>query len=270
MRKLFLLVLALCLLLSLAACATKGKTSDVKPIPAAQTTVQPTPETDAPETDAPETDAPETDAPETDAPETDAPATTAVTVPETTAEPETGLTHGRIEDGAYWNESLNLRIACPDGFTFYTEDELAAQNNLTGSLLEQTDFSEVVKKNGQFIDMVMNTADGSSVNLVISPNNASLETFTDEQIISMMQGMLQEQYEKLGMHVKEAEVRTMQFMGADKPVLVLDIEVNGSSIKMYQFFDREGSDDYYATNTITLFDEDLDVQTILDGYSRIH
>ena len=230
MKKLCMITLALCLLLSLAACSTEGKAPDAKDTTAAaQTTVQTPSDTDAPETDAPETEAPETDAP--------IPVTTAAPAPDTTAAPQT---------------------------------QLAAQNSLTADLLEQTDISDLVKQNGQLIDMCMSTASGSSANLVISPNNASLKSVTDEQLISMMKDMLVEQYEKVGMHVVEAEVKTMQLFGSDKPVLVLDIEVNDTPIRMYQFFDREASDDYYATNTITLFDDELDAQSIMDGYSRIH
>ena len=245
MKKLCMITLALCLLLSLAACSTEGKAPDAKDTTAAaQTTVQTPSDTDAPETDAPETEAPETDAP--------VPVTTAAPAPDTTAAPQTGLNHGVIEGNAYLNETLNLRIACPEGFSFYTEEQLAAQNSLTADLLEQTDISDLVKQNGQLIDMCMSTASGSSANLVISPNNASLKSVTDEQLISMMKDMLVEQYEKVGMHVVEAEAKTMQLFGSDKPVLVLDIEVNDTPIRMYQFFDREASDDYYATNTITL------------------
>ena len=259
MKKLCMITLALCLLLSLAACSTEGKAPDAKDTTAAaQTTAQTPSATDAPETDAPETDAP-------------VPViTTAAPAPDTTAAPQIGLNHGVIEGNAYLNETLNLRIACPEGFSFYTEEELAAQNSLTADLLEQTDISDLVKQNGQLIDMCMSTASGSSANLVISPNNGSLKSVTDEQLISMMKDMLVEQYEKVGMHVVESEVKTMQLFGSDKPVLVLDIEVNDTPIRMYQFFDREASDDYYATNTITLFDEELDAQSIMDGYSRIH
>lgn len=259
MKKLSMIALALCLLLSLAACSTEGKATPVAKDTTAevQTTVQPQPDTEAPKTEAPETEA-------------SVPVTTAEPAPDTTAAPQTGLNHGVIEDNAYLNETLNLRIACPDGFTFYTEEELAAQNSLTADLLEQTDISELVKESGQLIDMCMSSAGGSSINLVISPNNAALKTVTDEQIISMMKDMLVEQYEKVGMHVVETEVKTMQYCGAQKPVLALDMEVNGAAIKMYQFFDRESSDDYYATNTITLFGDEIDAQTIMDGYSRIH
>ena len=258
MKKLCMITLALCLLLSLAACSTEGKASDAKDTTAAaQTTVQTPSDTDAPETDAPDTDAP-------------VPVTTAAPAPDTTAAPQTGLNHGVIEGNAYLNETLNLRIACPEGFSFYTEEQLAAQNSLTADLLEQTDISDLVKQNGQLIDMCMSSDSGSSANLVISPNNASLKSVTDEQLISMMKDMLVEQYEKVGMHVVGSEVKTMQLFGSDKPVLVLDIEVNDTPIRMYQFFDRETSDDYYATNTITLFDEELDAQSIMDGYSRIH
>ncbi len=105
----------------------------MQPAPA-QTTVQTPSDTDAPETDAPETEAPETDAP--------IPVTTAAPAPDTTAAPQTGLNHGVIEGNAYLNETLNLRIACPEGFSFYTEEQLAAQNSLTADLLEQTDISE--------------------------------------------------------------------------------------------------------------------------------
>lgn len=258
MKKLCMITLALCLLLSLAACSTEGKAPDAKDTTAAAQTTSQTPSA----TDAPETDAPETEAP--------IPVTTAAPAPDTTAAPQTGLNHGVIEGNAYLNETLNLRIACPEGFSFYTEEELAAQNSLTADLLEQTDISDLVKQNGQLIDMCMSSDSGNSANLVISPNNGSLKSVTDEQLISMMKDMLVEQYEKVGMHVVEAEVKTMQLFGSDKPVLVLDIEVNDTPIRMYQFFDREASDDYYATNTITLFDEELDAQSIMDGYSRIH
>ena len=273
MKRILTLALVLCLVFCLAAC---GGQSEQKPAPADTQAQTEAPKTEAPETEAPETEAPKTEAPETDAPETEAPETEApkTEVPETEAletQPAEGETreHGRVEGDSYYNDYLDLKIARPSGWIFYSDEQLALASNLSAELFSDTDISELIKQSGQLIDMMMVDAAGDNVNLLLQPAQAALASVSDEQIFQLAEATFRAQFESAGMKVENYEVCTVKLFGEDKTALKLTMTGMGRTMEEYQIWLRPGGD-YMGILTIGFNTEDADPQTIFDGITHIN
>lgn len=286
MKKLTAILLLLCMLGVLTACSAKKENTtpptasrqETQPSaaptdPPAQTTAAPTQaETPAP-TEAPTTtEAPvTTEAPTTmEAPvTTEAPTTTEA--PATTEAPEEiELGHGRIEGDAYINESLNLRITRPDGYIFYTEEQIALQYGLTAELFEDTSVAELIEENGSLIDMFMVDASGSNVNLTIQPMQAAMDFYSDAQMFDLMKDLYYQQFEASGVSIESYEVQKAELFGTEKDVLRMGMSYLGNAIVEYQFMLRESGWENYAVVTITQTSDGGDVQSMLDNFSRLH
>ena len=265
MKPVLTAVLALCLLLSMTACADVAlPNSDVAPETKAQETKAPETEAPVPETEAPtEALAPETEAPtEAPAPETDTPTEAP------TEEPAVGLTHGTVEGNSYINETLNIRLTLPEGWIFYTEEQIAAQNNITVDMFQGTDVAEALQTIGQFIDMVASTSDGSNTNLVIQPAQELLSLYTDKQLFELMQETISTQFESAGVELKEYEILDFPALGKDQAALRMVFTMAGIEMTQYQIWLRENPD-YLAILSVTSATQ-LDAESFFDGLSRLH
>lgn len=240
MRRLIPLLLAVLLLLCLTACGD-SKTS---------------PETKAPETQTPATEAPTTKAPETEAATTEAP------------QEGPALSHGTVEGDTYINEALNVQIKAPQGWVFFTDEQIAAQNGLTVDMFEGTKVADAIDKAGQMIDMLVQSANGSNANLVIQASQPVLAIYNDDQLFTLMEDTYRDQLEGTGMEIKEYEVAQLRVFGEDRPALRMVLEMQGRSITEYQIWLRDNPS-YSGILTMTLTD-DGDPQAFFDGLSRLN
>ena len=225
MKRLSMILLALCLMLALVACGAGNQTSSTAN----------TPET-------------------TSAPETENVGTKEI--------------RGKVEGDAYTNNYLNLSIERPQGWAFYTEDQIAEMNGFTTELFEETDIADIVAEAGQQTDMMMSDGGSNSLNLIIQPSQSTLETLTDEQIFQFSEKTVQDQLNAVGWTIDKYEAVTMQVGGEDRSVLHMAITANGVSFDEYQIWIRP-SGDYMATLTLAL-QKDMDPQPVLDGIKNLH
>ena len=225
MKRLSMILLALCLVLALVACGAGNQTSSTAN----------TPET-------------------TSAPETENVGTKEI--------------RGKVEGDAYTNDYLNLCIERPQGWVFYTEDQIAEMNGFTTELFEETDIADIVAEAGQQTDMMMSDGGSNSLNLIIQPSQSALEKLTDEQIFQFSEKTVQDQLNAVGWTIDKYEAVTMQVGGEDRSVLHMAITANGVSFDEYQIWIRP-SGDYMATLTLAL-QKDMDPQPVLDGIKNLH
>ena len=225
MKRLSMILLALCLMLALVACGESNQTSSTAN----------TPET-------------------TSAPETENVGTKEI--------------RGKVEGDAYTNDYLNLSIERPQGWAFYTEDQIAEMNGFTTELYEETDIADIVAEAGQQTDMMMSDSGSNSLNLIIQPSQSALEKLTDEQIFQFSEKTVQDQLNAVGWTIDKYEAVTMQVGGEDRSVLHMAITANGVSFDEYQIWIRP-SGDYMATLTLAL-QKDMDPQPVLDGIKNLH
>ena len=255
MKRIFVLILALCLMLSLAACAKE----------------QPTPATtEAPKTEAPATtEAPKTEAPATtEAPKTEASETEAVTEAPATEPAEQAAIRGTQAGDTYTNEMLNLQINKPKGWVFYTDEQIAQVNNMTSEALKETNIADVIGKNGQFTDMMMADAAGNSVNLILQPKQSILDIYSDEQIFTLSEETMKAQFSAAGMTVNSFEPTTITFGEEEKTVLHMGLKVNDIEADEYQYWFRNDGE-YMGILTVAIVDGS-DPQTVLDAITPIN
>ena len=240
MKRLIAALLLLCMLAALTACSAKKEGTkppeDPKPSTAA---TQPVPQ------------------------KTEAPTQT-----EPTQEVE--LSHGRIDGDAYVNESLNLRIAKPDGFTFYTEEQIAQQNGLTVERFKGSSVAEMIEKNGSMFDMVMASATGDNVNLVLQPLPAGMDFYSDGQVFDLMKAGYYQQFEAAGMSLSSYEIEKANLFGEERDILHITLNYLGSQVTEYQIMLREPGCADYGIITVSYVAPDSDVQTMLDSFTRVH
>ena len=235
MKRLSMILLALCLMLALVACGEGNQTSSTANTPETTSSTANTPET-------------------TSAPETENVGTKEI--------------RGKVEGDAYTNDYLNLSIERPQGWAFYTEDQIAEMNGFTTELFEETDIADIVAEAGQQTDMMMSDGGSNSLNLIIQPSQSTLETLTDEQIFQFSEKTVQDQLNAVGWTIDKYEAVTMQVGGEDRSVLHMAITANGVSFDEYQIWIRP-SGDYMATLTLAL-QKDMDPQPVLDGIKNLH
>ena len=232
MKRLLALTLALCLLCGLAACSKaeeRSETLPVQSIPVELTTAAPPASTAAPSTEPVQTDAP---------PETP-PAT----------EPQKSVDIGTVANSVYLNEMLDWSFTLPEGWRFLSDEEIALQTDLTTSMLQdKLQLAEIIEKNGQL--MVMNATEpntGSSVNLIIQPNNSSYNGLTDNQ--------LEQQMQQAGFTIDSVDISSVGFRGRPKDCLRMSGSFLGAHFEELQLFFNPGGD-YVGIVTVTLLTQD--------------
>lgn len=266
MKRLMTLLLTLCLVLTLSACIAIPVTPVSTPTteaPTALSTEPATVPTEAPATEAPTTEVPTTEAPATEAPTTEAPDTEAPT-----EAPEDRSIRGVVEENVYTNEYLGLRVALPEDWIFYTEEQIAMIYQLSVEMWEDADAAELIASNGQIMDMGAMCADGSSVNLILQENPAALDGFTDLLIFQLSEEVITTQMKAGGMEVVYYDPMTAQISGEDHAVLHMVVKKDDVEIEEYQLWFRSGSD-YMGILTFTLMGEE-DLQDILNGVTTLN
>lgn len=261
MKKLYALLLALCLTLSLAACGSTPApaTSSETPQPAAEA-----PAAEAPAAETPAAEPAATEEPESAAPETEEPA---AEEPQAEAPAQEGIRGVQLEDG-YENALLNLRIELPNGWIFYNDEQIAQINNVTAELLSGSDAADLISRNGQLMDMIMADGSGNSLNLLFQPNQETLAPLTDEQIFTLGESTFRAQFSSAGMEVSTFEPVTMQVGRQDRTVLHIALTANGMDMDEYQIWFRDDGD-YMGVLTVSLM-AGGDVQPILDGITALN
>ena len=175
---------------------------------------------------------------------------------------------GVVSEDAYENEMLDLRIALPEGWVFYTDEQIAQVNNITAETLAGTDVAELIGKNGQFMDMMMAGGTGSNMNLMLQPKQAVLDAYSDEQIFTLSEATFKAQFEASGMEVKSFEPVEMQVGGETRTVLHIGMRTNGMELDEYQIWLRNEAD-YMGVLTLAIMDGS-DPQPILDGITKLN
>ena len=175
-----------------------------------------------------------------------------------------------MEGNTYTNEVLNFKITLPEGWTFYTDEQIAEQNNQSIEMFEGTDIAETIKAAGQLIDMMAMRADGSNANLGIQPAQAAMNIYSDRQIFDLLETNYKAQFSSSGMEIKEYEAVDMPILGEDRAALRIVIEMSGIQMTEYQIWLRDNPD-YYGVLTITaLKGADADTEALIAGITTAH
>lgn len=195
--------------------------------------------------------------------------------PESTAPAGTGADsplpaefRGTKRDDAYENELLNLRVALPAGWTFATDEQIAEVNGITADRMAGSAAAELIKKNGQLMDMMMSTVSGSSVNLLLQPQQKGLDAYSDEMVFQLAEESTKAQFAAANMSVETYEAVTVRLGSGEKTALHMVLNASGLVMDEYQIWFRTDGD-YMGVLTVAMTGG-AEAQPILDGITSIH
>ena len=142
-------------------------------------------------------------------------------------------TLGKYENGIYTNQFFGITFTPKASDHVMTEDEIASLNGVSGSMLnmEEGEFEEQLKKNGQVIDMVTSRVSGDSVNVIIQTLDYSLEGIDLKSILELQKEEMISSLEETSSFADVTyEVSTDTFLGEETPCALITAEVQGIGI----------------------------------------
>ena len=226
MKKLLALILALTMVFALTACGSEPK-GNVTPA--------------ADDSAAPE-------------------ATPAAAATPEPAAPEDNIELGSMVGGTYENDFIGIGCKLDDSWTYYTEEEILALNDLTVSSIDDEDLAEQLSSSDSFYDMVASADEGlTSVNVVIE--NLGLiygHTLDSSGYIDIALENLEDQLALMGINVDTCEKVSFDFCGSatDGIYIVGTMTVEGIELEMYQRMACVKAGNYMCCITACTYFED--------------
>lgn len=143
--------------------------------------------------------------------------------PENTGKPEstgTELQHGEVSGQVYWNESLDLVIDLPEGWTFAGDEQLAEINKLTGDTMNSEFARNMLEKGLTVIDAyAYDMSLPATINIVVSQSDLDVTAGNTELLYSMSESTLRKEFESQGFTDIEITGIEVNFMGETHPCL---------------------------------------------------
>lgn len=156
--------------------------------------------------------------------------------------------HGTVEGNKFSSTMFGLTAEFDDKWTFLTDDELAATNQLPDMSPEST--SSAFTSTGILYEMYVGKESGSNISFLIEDLSKSNNTSLDEQgYVDVSYPTLQSQLEAQGFTVDNIEKTKVTFAGKETPCIKMDLSVMGVSFYEYQVYKKAGQ--YMGVITIT-------------------
>lgn len=147
---------------------------------------------------------------------------------------------GSYLGNTYTNTEAGFAFVLLDGWSFMSEQEIAEAVGLTSEVLNNEAFNAAMEQGLQMNIMTASGADGSSVNINVSPIPAgtytSFKMLGDRGLLEMIAPSLTEQYASMGFTVSSYEIRTVNFQGFEKDCLQMQVSFLGVELTMLQFY----------------------------------
>ena len=182
----------------------------------------------------------------------------------------TGLV-GYVNGDVYTNEYFGIQFDLPEGFQYYSDEELAAESGVDVSLYEDRDDAQA-ESAGMWYDMYIEDGTGTNINASVAQMTAvdklylsanSLEDYLLDMIPSMEEA-LQEQ----GFSLADYGIIEDYSFPTDDEYACLYMEESYRGVNMYQKQIYILKDDYaYIITASGLSEDDLD--EILEHYTSL-
>lgn len=176
-------------------------------------------------------------------------------VPEAPEVPDTPVSLGRIQGGIYTNEYMGLACELDSNWEFYSAEEL---QELPGDAIEMmagTELGDAAMGMSQIMDMqAENVNEMSGMNILYQKmdmgDRISYAAMTEMEIVESVlaeRDMLEEAYAQGGMMVEDMAIKTVTFLGEERPALWTSASVEGVPYYVLQLFDFQLGQ--YSVNT---------------------
>lgn len=142
------------------------------------------------------------------------------------------LSMGKAEGNVYESEFLGVGFKLPEGWTFYTAEQIKELNGLTTDMLDE-DIAETIKNASIVYDMMALDNAGNSTNVNIEKVNAAQAAIiTEEKYAEIAIPSLKNALSSMGFSSVTAEASTTKFAGED--AVCIDITCSNGTVTMYE------------------------------------
>ena len=180
------------------------------------------------------------------------------------------LSVGASAGTEYTNETFNLKFALPEGWSFYSEEQMEQLNATIGDKLDNKMVADAIKSGKVFIDMYAASADQfQNVNINLADAHGDIEKAggADVMMSDTVLNSTKSALEGQGMTDIEITKGTATFLGkADTPAILVKGSISG--VPVYETLVYAISGHYLATVTAVSINEDT-TQSILDGFTTL-
>ena len=196
------------------------------------------------------------------------PAVQATVADETPAPAEKEFNLGTTTSSTYENAFIGIGFEAPEGWTFYTDEQIRAQNQATANMLDE-DYAELIANASIVYDMmVQDSATGNNVNINLEKNTAAavaaldLEVFLDKNL-----DMLVDAFSGMGISITESKIVDVTLGG--KATKGLWLKCNYSGIAMYELIAPIKCGSYMANVAIVTIGDDT-IADIVDCFYAVN
>ena len=209
MKKAFAIILALCMVLSLAACGG-GKT------------------TPANNNAAPANNSGNT--------------TPANSGSNTPAADDKGPDWGKKDGSVYTNEYYNLKVTLPSDWQFQSDEQVASDMGTSADIFKTKTIKELAEGGTGSIYMMQATAANGTYIIVSTSYHSSYDSFKEADILAVLKDSQAENLKNAESGFKTVEYKTVDFAGQDKQVVHIARTSSGIDLHQYMVIMAKGTD----------------------------
>ena len=168
---------------------------------------------------------------------------------------------GDTTGSTYTNDFLGISCTLPEGWVFYTDEQIKEQNNITENYLDE-EVIEQLKKASIVYDMIAkNMTDGSNINVTMEKLNADqIEDLNIKDILEAQIDTIKSTYANIGYTDVQVEYQKLTVDGKEFDSLKIHAKVQGLDFTGVLFAFPKG--DYLANVTVCSLSADT-VNSIL-------
>lgn len=172
---------------------------------------------------------------------------------------------GEVSANVYENKLIGIGCELSSDWTFYTDEEILALNNLTMDYMDE-ETAEMVADASIIYDMYAMYSDGmSSININLeNVGVASYALYSAKDSLENANSVLVETFESMGYENVSSEITTVTIGGEEFDALTTTASISGVDMHQLIFVKKCGGK-YFANISITTFAEDF-TQEILDTF----
>lgn len=197
------------------------------------------------------------------------------TVPEDPEVPDAPVSLGRIQGGIYTNAYMGIACELDSNWEFYSAEELQELPGDAMEMMAGTELGDAAMEIPQIMDMqAENVNEMSGMNILYQKMDMGeriiYASMTEMEIVESVlaeRDMLEEAYAQAGIMVEDMAIKTVIFVGEERPALWTAASVEGVPYYLLQLFDFQLRQ-YSVNTTFYSYVEDK-TESILELFYKI-
>ncbi len=142
------------------------------------------------------------------------------------------IARGSITDNVYKNESLDITFTAPNGWTFYTDEQLAEMMNVTKDVLKNEELFDAEGVANAIDFMAIETATANNINLAVENLKRSGNSkMTIEEYLEHSKKQINEQVEDMTYTFTDTGKATIS--GDEYTTMKASCTINGITLTQY-------------------------------------